>query len=81
VKNGRRIAGLLTAGALGTGLLTVTTPTAEAATTCSGGVDIYGVLDDGRLTFSQIKWGLNYIDGHYGSPCDAWNFWQANSWY
>ncbi|MER5381845.1 tachylectin-related carbohydrate-binding protein [Streptomyces sp. NPDC002688] len=54
-KNGRRIAGLLTAGALGTGLLTVTAPTAEAATTCSGGVNIYGVLDDGRLTFSQIN--------------------------
>jgi hypothetical protein len=53
--NGHRIAGLLAAGALSAGLLTVTAPTAEAATTCSGGVNIYGVLGDGRLTFSQIN--------------------------
>ncbi|MEV5004709.1 transglycosylase SLT domain-containing protein [Streptomyces sp. NPDC093064] len=30
---------------------------------------------------TQIKWGLNYMDSRYGSPCDAWNFWQANHWY
>ena len=30
---------------------------------------------------TQIRWGLNYIDGRYGSPCNAWNFWQANNWY
>ncbi|MFJ1654942.1 transglycosylase SLT domain-containing protein [Streptomyces sp. NPDC088337] len=30
---------------------------------------------------TQIKWGLSYMDGRYGSPCDAWNFWQANHWY
>ncbi|MDT0434433.1 MULTISPECIES: lytic transglycosylase domain-containing protein [Streptomyces] len=30
---------------------------------------------------TQIKWGLSYMDGRYGSPCDAWSFWQANSWY
>ncbi|MDQ0992809.1 lytic transglycosylase domain-containing protein [Streptomyces sp. V3I7] len=30
---------------------------------------------------TQIKWGLNYMDGRYGSPCEAWSFWQANSWY
>ncbi|MEV5882778.1 tachylectin-related carbohydrate-binding protein [Streptomyces sp. NPDC052020] len=54
-KTGRGIAGLLAAGALGTGLVAVTAPVAEAATTCSGGVNIYGVLDDGRLTFSQIN--------------------------
>ncbi|MEU3343848.1 transglycosylase SLT domain-containing protein [Streptomyces sp. NPDC006700] len=30
---------------------------------------------------TQIKWGLNYMNGRYGSPCDAWNFWQANHWY
>ncbi|WP_053754664.1 tachylectin-related carbohydrate-binding protein [Streptomyces sp. MMG1533] len=54
-KTGRRVAGLLAAGALSAGLLTVTAPMAEAATTCSGSVNIYGVLDDGRLTFSQIN--------------------------
>jgi hypothetical protein len=30
---------------------------------------------------TQVKWGLNYMDSRYGSPCDAWSFWQANSWY
>jgi flagellar biosynthesis GTPase FlhF len=30
---------------------------------------------------TQIKWGLNYMNDRYGSPCDAWSFWQANNWY
>ncbi|MFF9275431.1 aggregation-promoting factor C-terminal-like domain-containing protein [Streptomyces griseosporeus] len=30
---------------------------------------------------TQIKWGLNYMNERYGSPCDAWSFWQANHWY
>ncbi|WP_455352721.1 aggregation-promoting factor C-terminal-like domain-containing protein [Streptomyces sp. SYSU K217416] len=30
---------------------------------------------------TQIKWGLNYMDDRYGSPCGAWSFWQANHWY
>ncbi|GGO51955.1 hypothetical protein GCM10012287_35170 [Streptomyces daqingensis] len=30
---------------------------------------------------TQIKWGLNYMDSRYGSPCGAWDFWQANNWY
>ena len=30
---------------------------------------------------TQIKWGLNYMDSRYGSPCGAWAFWQANNWY
>jgi transglycosylase-like protein with SLT domain len=30
---------------------------------------------------TQIKWGLNYMNVRYGSPCDAWSFWQANHWY
>lgn len=30
---------------------------------------------------TQIKWGLNYMDSRYGSPCSAWSFWQANHWY
>ncbi|MEU6663564.1 lytic transglycosylase domain-containing protein [Streptomyces sp. NPDC046821] len=30
---------------------------------------------------TQIKWGLNYMDSRYGSPCEAWSFWQANQWY
>ncbi|MEV8595904.1 transglycosylase SLT domain-containing protein [Streptomyces sp. NPDC052013] len=30
---------------------------------------------------TQIKWGLNYMNERYGSPCEAWSFWQANRWY
>jgi hypothetical protein len=30
---------------------------------------------------TQIKWGLQYMDGRYGSPCEAWTFWQANHYY
>lgn len=30
---------------------------------------------------TQIKWGLNYMNDRYGSPCGAWSFWQANRWY
>jgi hypothetical protein len=30
---------------------------------------------------TQIKWGLGYIKDRYGTPSDAWSFWQANGWY
>lgn len=30
---------------------------------------------------AQIRWGLEYIADTYGSPCSAWSFKQANSWY
>jgi colicin import membrane protein len=30
---------------------------------------------------TQINWGLDYIDGRYGSPCDALQFHYANNWY
>ncbi|MGW3625734.1 aggregation-promoting factor C-terminal-like domain-containing protein [Streptomyces sp. NPDC000880] len=30
---------------------------------------------------TQIKWGLNYMNSRYDSPCGAWSFWQANNWY
>ncbi|MER7898708.1 transglycosylase SLT domain-containing protein [Streptomyces sp. NPDC096046] len=30
---------------------------------------------------TQIKWGLSYMNDRYGSPCEAWSFWQANHWY
>ncbi|WP_282699634.1 transglycosylase SLT domain-containing protein [Streptomyces sp. CC219B] len=30
---------------------------------------------------TQIEWGLDYMNDRYGSPCGAWNFWQANGWY
>jgi hypothetical protein len=30
---------------------------------------------------TQIRWGLSYIKGRYGSPAAAWSFWQAHHWY
>jgi hypothetical protein len=30
---------------------------------------------------TQIKWGLGYIKGRYGTPCGAWAYWQQHSSY
>jgi hypothetical protein len=30
---------------------------------------------------TQIRWGLEYIRGLYGSPCGAWNHELATGWY
>lgn len=30
---------------------------------------------------TQIKWGLNYVEERYGTPCKAWSFKRANGWY
>ncbi|GAA1960978.1 phospholipase [Microbacterium deminutum] len=30
---------------------------------------------------TQIRWGLKYIAGAYGSPCGAWSHSQATNWY
>jgi hypothetical protein len=31
---------------------------------------------------TQVRWGLGYIKGRYGTPCQAWAQWQANGgWY
>ncbi len=30
---------------------------------------------------TQIRWGLGYIDGRYGTPCGAWNHSQSYGWY
>ncbi|MEU5886400.1 transglycosylase SLT domain-containing protein [Streptomyces sp. NPDC047461] len=46
------------------------------------GSKMSSVGDDWRTNpATQIKWGLNYMDSRYGSPCEAWSFWQANNWY
>jgi hypothetical protein len=37
--------------------------------------------DWSRNAATQIRWGLGYIKGRYGSPARAWAFWQANGWY
>ncbi len=30
---------------------------------------------------TQIDWMLNYVKAVYGTPCGAWTWWQAHSWY
>ncbi len=30
---------------------------------------------------TQIRWGLTYIQGRYGSPCGAWAHEESNGWY
>lgn len=30
---------------------------------------------------TQIRWGLGYIDGRYGTPCGAWSHSQSTGWY
>lgn len=30
---------------------------------------------------TQIKWGLAYIQGRYGTPCGAWGHFTATNWY
>ena len=30
---------------------------------------------------TQIRWGLGYIQAHYGTPCGAWSSWQVHGWY
>jgi len=40
------------------------------------------VADDWRTNpATQITWGLNYIEGRYGTPCGAWAASQAKGWY
>lgn len=30
---------------------------------------------------TQIRWGLDYIRNRYGTPCQAWSFWQSHHYY
>lgn len=30
---------------------------------------------------TQVRWGLKYIAGRYGTPCGAWAHSEANNWY
>ena len=30
---------------------------------------------------TQIRWGLGYIAGRYGTPCGAWAHEQSSNWY
>lgn len=30
---------------------------------------------------TQIRWGLDYVDDRYGTPCGAWSFKRSHGWY
>jgi hypothetical protein len=46
------------------------------------GIKMAAVASDWRTNPStQIKWGLNYMNSRYGSPCGAWQFWQVHHSY
>ncbi|MFF2660184.1 transglycosylase SLT domain-containing protein [Kitasatospora sp. NPDC058032] len=30
---------------------------------------------------TQIRWALDYMNERYGSPNNAWSFWQTHHWY
>ncbi|MFB7246904.1 transglycosylase SLT domain-containing protein [Streptomyces populi] len=63
----------------------------HAVNASSGAYGLFQALPAGKYSSAgsdwqtnpatQIKWGLNYMNGRYGSPCEAWSFWQANHWY
>lgn len=40
------------------------------------------IADDWRTNpITQVKWGIRYVNGRYGSACEAWRFHQDNGWY
>ncbi|MFF6785593.1 transglycosylase SLT domain-containing protein [Streptomyces sp. NPDC012510] len=63
----------------------------QAVNPSSGAYGLFQALPAGKYASAgadwrtnpatQIKWGLNYMESRYGSPCEAWSFWQANHWY
>jgi hypothetical protein len=63
----------------------------KAVNPSSGAYGLFQALPAGKMASAgadwqtnpatQIKWGLNYMESRYGSPCGAWDFWQANHWY
>ncbi|MFF8591128.1 transglycosylase SLT domain-containing protein [Streptomyces sp. NPDC015220] len=63
----------------------------HAVNASSGAYGLFQALPAGKYSSAgadwqtnpatQIKWGLNYMNSRYGSPCDAWSFWSMNHWY
>lgn len=64
---------------------------ASAANASSGAYGIPQALPGSKMASAgadwrtnaatQITWGLGYIQGRYGTPCDAWSHSQAKNWY
>ncbi|MFB7596019.1 transglycosylase SLT domain-containing protein [Streptomyces sp. NPDC056160] len=60
----------------------------QAVNPSSGAYGLVQALPAGKMSSAgadwrtnpatQIKWGLNYMNVRYGSPCDAWSYWQVN---
>ena len=57
----------------------------EAVNRRSGACGIPQALPCGKIPdmspVGQIEWGLNYIAHRYGTPGNAWEFWQKHRWY
>ncbi|MER5543271.1 aggregation-promoting factor C-terminal-like domain-containing protein [Streptomyces sp. NPDC001118] len=63
----------------------------QAVNASSGAYGLVQALPAGKMASAgadwrtnpatQIKWGLSYMNDRYGSPCDAWSYWQANGNY
>jgi hypothetical protein len=63
----------------------------QAVNASSGAFGLVQALPAGKMASAgadwrtnpatQIKWGLSYMNERYGSPCDAWSYWQANGNY
>lgn len=63
----------------------------QAVNASSGAYGLVQALPGGKMASAgddwrtnpatQIKWGLGYMNQRYGSPCDAWAYWQANGNY
>jgi hypothetical protein len=64
---------------------------ASAANPSSGAYGIPQALPGGKMASAggdwqtnpqtQVKWGLSYIKGTYGTPCGAWAHSQGSGWY
>lgn len=40
------------------------------------------IADDWRDNpITQVRWGIRYVNGRYGSACAAWGSWLDNRWY
>ncbi|WP_159814531.1 G5 domain-containing protein [Actinomyces sp. zg328] len=63
----------------------------QARNASSGAYGIPQALPGGKMASAgsdwqtnpatQIKWGLGYIQGRYGSPCAAWSHSESTGWY
>jgi hypothetical protein len=63
----------------------------EATNSQSGAYGIPQSLPAGKMAskgndwktnpYTQMKWGFDYIENRYGSPCNAWDHFKRNGWY